>query len=150
MSNRTYRYFKGTPRYPFGHGLSDSRFSYADLVVSPSPLKAGDSLSVTATVTNLSDIPGDEVAQLYLEFPDLPGAPIRALRGFARVPLKARETKKVSFELSPRDLSHVTAEGVRIVGAGQYRVSVGGGQPNTGCPFISGTLEIRERVTLPK
>ena len=72
--------------------------------------------------------------QLYLTFPKLPGAPLRALRGFTRVHLRAGESRTVSFPLDDRDLSHVDAAGARLVGAGRYGVSVGGGQPGTGAP----------------
>ena len=74
---------------------------------------------------------GDEVAQLYLQYPDDPNSPIQALKGFDRVHVGPGETKHVTFTLSPRDLSTVTEKGERVVAAGNYSVFVGGGQPGT-------------------
>ena len=80
MKNRTYRYFEGQPLYPFGYGLSYSKFEYSNLRLSASTLNAGDPLSVDADVKNTSDRDGDEVVALYLSFPKSPYAPIHALR----------------------------------------------------------------------
>ena len=87
MKNRTYRYFDGQPLYPFGYGLSYSKFTYSNLKLSASELNAGDPLSVEVDIRNTSERAGDEVAELYLHFPKSAGAPIRALRGFTRVHL---------------------------------------------------------------
>ena len=89
MQTRTYRYFKGKPLYPFGYGLSYTTFSYSNLTLSKTAISAGDSLTADVTITNAGKREGDEVAQLYLTFPKVPGAPIRALRGFKRVHLKS-------------------------------------------------------------
>src|SRR5208337_129689 len=80
MKGRTYRYFQGMPLYPFGYGLSYTTFSYSGLTGPANAVPAGSPASFEVTVTNTGRRPGDEVAQLYLEFPDLPGAPLRALR----------------------------------------------------------------------
>src|SRR5258708_34363651 len=80
MKNRTYRYFEGQPLYPFGHGLSYSKFEYANLKLSAPTLNAGDPLSVEADVKNASERDGDEVVELYLRFQKSPYAPIHALR----------------------------------------------------------------------
>jgi beta-glucosidase len=93
MKNRTYRYFEGTPLYPFGYGLSYSQFSYSNLKLSTEQLNAGDPLTVEADVKNISDRDGDEVVELYLSFPKSPTAPIRALRGFTRVSVAAGATR---------------------------------------------------------
>src|SRR5665811_818540 len=85
MKNRTYRYFTGEPLYPFGYGLSYSKFAYSNLKLSTTNLTAGDSLDVDADVQNAGQRAGDEVAELYLTPPQVPGAPLRALRAFTRV-----------------------------------------------------------------
>ena len=133
MKGRTYRYFEGKPLYPFGYGLSYTTFSYSGLTV-PAKLAAGDLLVAEVTVTNTGSKAGDEVAQLYLNFPKVPGAPMKALRGFQRVHLEPGASQKVHFELKPRDLSMVTAAGEPVVAEGAYTISVGGGQPGTGAP----------------
>jgi beta-glucosidase len=142
MANRTYRYFKGQPLYPFGHGLSYSTFAYDGLELSTKTLPAGDSLRVKANVKNTSDRDGDEVVQVYLAFPKLGGAPVRALRGIQRIHLKAGEARTVEFTLDDRDLSHVSESGKRLVGAGAYDLSVGGGQPGAGSPLATAGFEI--------
>ena len=149
MSNRTYRYFAGTPLYPFGFGLSYSRFAYQHLKLDSTRIKAGESLQVSAAVRNLSARDGDEVVQVYLGFPKVPGAPVRALRGFQRVHLRAGEIKYVQFQLNPRDLSYVTEAGERAIGPGTYSVSVGGGQPGTGAALRQADFHILGQVKIP-
>ncbi|MFZ0266076.1 glycoside hydrolase family 3 C-terminal domain-containing protein [Caulobacter sp.] len=150
MAGRTYRYFEGTPVYPFGYGLSYTRFEYQPLKVEPASGGAGKGLRVTTSVRNVGARPGDEVAQLYLDFPDTPGAPRLALRGFQRITLKPGETRAVTFMLSPRDLSSVDLDGDRRVAAGGYRVSVGSGQPGGDAPSQSAAFVVDEEVGLPK
>jgi beta-glucosidase len=149
MKGRTYRYFEGTPLYPFGYGLSYTTFSYSGLSV-PSSLEAGNSLTAEVTVTNTGSKAGDEVAQLYLEFPKIPGAPLKALRGFQRVHLEAGASQKLRFELKPRDMSMVTEAGEPVVAEGAYTVFVGGGQPGTGAPVMTGSVNVKGTMTLPE
>ncbi len=90
------------------------------------------------------------MAQLYLEFPDVPGAPLRALRGFQRVHLEAGASQRVRFVLSPRDLSMVTDAGDPIVAEGEYAVSVGGGQPHSGAKVLTQTFKVKGKLKLPE
>jgi beta-glucosidase len=150
MKDRTYRYFGGIPLYPFGYGLSYTTFSYSGLTVPTSDVAAGSPVVAEVTVTNTGAKAGDEVAQLYLSFPDLPGRPLRALRGFQRVHLEAGTAQKLRFELQPRDLSMVTEDGEPIVAEGFYAISVGGGQPNTGIPVLTKIFNIKGKLTLPE
>jgi beta-glucosidase len=149
MKGRTYRYFAGTPLYPFGYGLSYTSFSYGGLSV-PKVMEAGSPLVAEVTVTNTGKKAGDEVAQLYLSFPNVPGAPLKALRGFQRIHLEAGASQKLRFELTPRDMSMITAAGEPIVAEGAYTLSVGGGQPNTGAPAVSGSFNVKDTITLPE
>jgi beta-glucosidase len=150
MKGRTYRYFEGKPLYPFGYGLSYATFSYSGLTLPKSAIKAGDPVAAGVTVTNTSKREGDEVAQLYLSFPKVAGAPLRALRGFNRVHLKAGESQTVQFELRDRDLSMVTEAGEPIIAEGNYSVSIGGGQPDTGAPSVAGTFQVKGSEKLPE
>jgi beta-glucosidase len=134
------RYFKGKPLYPFGYGLSYTTFSYTDLTLLKTTIGEGDPVTAEATITNTGKREGDEVAQLYLSFPSVPGAPLRALRGFKRVHLSPGESQKVRFELKDRDLSMVSEAGVPIIAEGSYSLSIGGGQPVTGVPAATGTF----------
>ncbi|MGA2570100.1 MAG: glycoside hydrolase family 3 C-terminal domain-containing protein [Terracidiphilus sp.] len=150
MKGRTYRYFKGRPLYPFGYGLSYTTFSYSNLTLPASPVAAGKPATAEVTVTNTGSRAGDEVAQLYLSFPKVAGAPIRALRGFQRVHLDPGQSQTVRFELKARDMSMVSEAGEPIIPEGKYSVSVGGGQPNTGAPAVAGTFEVQGSAVLPE
>jgi len=150
MQGRTYRYFRGTPLYPFGYGLSYTTFAYSSLTLPDAAINAGAPLNASVTVTNNGKAAGDEVVQLYIEFPDVPGAPLRALRGFQRVHLDSGASEKVDFHLNPRDLSMVTESGEIIVPQGKYTVSIGGGQPGTVAPSVSGDFEIDGQIFLPE
>nr|WP_225561556.1 glycoside hydrolase family 3 protein [Rhodanobacter sp. DHB23] len=129
MQGRTYRYFRGTPLYPFGYGLSYTHFAYATPTLSTQALKAGDTLQVSAELRNDGTRAGDEVVQVYLDAPPSPLTPRHALVGFQRVHLAPGESRRVDFTLSPRDVSSVDAAGTRTVEPGLYHVFIGGGQP---------------------
>jgi hypothetical protein len=131
-----------TPLWEFGYGLSYTTFAYSGLKLPQNPIKAGDLLTVEVTVTNTGRREGDEVVQLYLSFPQIPGAPLRALRGFKRIHLQPGESQNVLFELRSRDLSMVTEQGQIIVAEGSYTVSIGGGQPEIGSGSTQGHFRI--------
>jgi beta-glucosidase len=148
MRGRTYRYFAGTPVYPFGAGMSYTTFRYAPLRIEPVDGAPENGVVVTTEVANTGTRAGDEVAQLYLTPPAFDGAPRLALRGFQRLSLKAGERRQVSFRLAPRDLSFVTRDGIRQLTPGQYRLTVGSGQPGTGVAQQDGTLALKRTVVL--
>src|SRR5262249_17874880 len=136
--------------YPFGYGLSYSRFQYSNLKLLPTEIRAGDALRVEVDVSNTSDRDGEEVVQVYLSYPRLAGAAIRALVGFTRIQVLKRDTQHVRMDLAARDLSSVNEEGMRITSAGGYRLSVGGGQPGTGAPVVESSFTIRQDHIWPK
>jgi beta-glucosidase len=125
MKNRTYRYFKGDPLYPFGFGLSYSSFAYSGL----SAKRTAEGAQITATVKNTSKRDGDEVVQLYFAGGSDETASVRSLRGFQRIHLKAGESRKVTFTVAQVDLPKEKVE-----------ISVGGGQPLGATPFVKGSL----------
>ncbi|WP_414648282.1 glycoside hydrolase family 3 protein [Dyella sp.] len=149
MEGRTYRYFKGTPLYAFGDGLSYTHFTYAQPDLSTASLAAGDTLQVSAMVRNDGARAGDEVVEVYLDAPDVPAAPRHALVGFRRIHLQAGEQRRVVFALLPRQLSSVDALGHRAVVPGHYRVFVGGNQPEEG-GGVSASFAISGRAELPR
>jgi len=150
MKDRTYRYFSGTPLYPFGYGRSYSTFAYSGLKLDRPALQAGQSLTVEAEVKNTSARDGDEVAELYVTYPQLAGAPLRALRGFTRVHLAAGASTHVSFTVTPRDLSTVSPQGDRVIAPGEYHLSVGGGQPGTDAPTVGSSFQIKGELAVPE
>jgi beta-glucosidase len=148
MKGRTYRYYAGTPVYPFGAGLSYTSFRYAPLQVEPVGGVPENGVVVSTEVANTGTRDGDDVAQLYLTPPAFDGAPRLALRGFQRVSLKAGERRRISFTLSPRDLSFVTRDGIRQLTPGQYKLSVGSGQPGTGVAEQDASLTLSRTSVL--
>lgn len=130
MANRTYRYFTGKPLYPFGHGLSYTRFAYSMPKIGR-PVRAGAPVELSVNVSNRGERDGHEVVQLYVTRPQS-GAPLRSLAGFQRVFLKRGETRELRLTLAPEAFSVVGPDGARKVSAGKAVLWVGGGQPNTG------------------
>ncbi|MBW8323941.1 MAG: glycoside hydrolase family 3 C-terminal domain-containing protein [Prolixibacteraceae bacterium] len=145
MEGRTYRYFRQTPIYPFGFGLSYTRFGYADLNI-PAEAKVGDPITVSVTVTNKGERDGEEVVQLYItdEKASSP-RPIRQLEGFKRIALKKGESKKVEFTLEPRQLSMINDKDKQVIEPGYFTISVGGEQPG-----FTGTNKAETTETLTK
>lgn len=129
MEGRTYRYFRGDPLFPFGHGLSYARFRYHDLRV-PARFRAGDDVVVSVEVENAGEVEADEVVQLYVadEQASVP-VPLRSLAGFERVTLGPGERRRVSLTVPGDAFSLVDAQGRRVVEPGAFTVSAGGKQP---------------------
>jgi beta-glucosidase len=85
-----------------------------------------------------------------LKFPPVPGAPQVALRGFQRVHLDPGASQKVHFELENRDLGMVTTDGHPVIAGGEYTISIGGGQPDTGAPAVAGHFRVKGQIGLPE
>jgi beta-glucosidase len=150
MKGRTYRYFNGTPVYPFGFGLSYTSFAYSPLVIEPIGGSPENGIKVAVEIGNTGSRDGEEVAELYLTPPAFAGAPRLALRGFMRIALKAGEHRTVEFVLGPRDLSFVAEDGVRQIFAGTYTVSVGSGQPDATVAHASAVFTQTRVVKIPE
>jgi len=125
MKGRTYRYFKGDPLYSFGFGLSYSTFQYSGL----SAKRTATGAEIQVTVKNTSTRDGEEVVQLYVTGGAGEETPIRNLRGFQRIHLRAGQSRQVSFALGADDLPETKVE-----------ISVGGGQPLGDTPHVKGAL----------
>ena len=125
-----YRHFDKAgiePLFPFGHGLSYTKFTYANLQVSPSEFRPGDPVNVSVDVTNTGAREGEEVVQLYVHDnePKI-DRPVRELKGFAKVALKPGETKNVRLTVRARDLAYFDVPGHQWkADAGVYEVAVG-------------------------
>ena len=149
MKNRTYRYFTGRPDYPFGHGLSYTRFGYAALAA-PSAIRAGQGATVAVTVRNDGSVAGDEVVQLYVAPTNRADLPRRSLKGYERVRLAPGESRQVRFTLTPRDLAFADARGDMRVTPGRYRLWIGGGQEGTGAPGAATEVRMTGSTLLPR
>ncbi|MEQ1677618.1 MAG: glycoside hydrolase family 3 C-terminal domain-containing protein, partial [Chitinophagaceae bacterium] len=129
MTGRTYRYFTGEALYPFGYGLSYTTFKY-DMLKAPASIVKGKKVILSVRVTNTGKINGEEVVQLYVSTQNKNiRSPLKALKGFQRITLKAGESKLVTFTLTPADLSVVSEKGVLQQPKGKLMISIGGGQP---------------------
>jgi beta-glucosidase len=146
--SRTYRYFRGEVLYPFGYGLSYSRFTLGAPETNAKRIKAGASVLVTTTVHNASARAGDEVAELYIKPPQNGVSPAVELEGFKRVHLQGGESRRVQFTLSPRQLSEVDEKGNRAVTPGDYQIYVSDAQPEAETPAV--TIHISGTMALPK
>jgi beta-glucosidase len=144
MKGRTYRYFSGTPEYPFGYGLSYTNFHYSAPKVSGSRTDR----IVSVRVTNSGSRRGDEVVQVYVTPPPGGGVPLRSLKSFARISLAPGETRNVSFHLTPRDLAFADSKGTMRTRKGDYNLWIGGGQPGTGSPGVAARLTLAASVAV--
>ena len=131
MEGKTYRYFKGTPLYEFGYGLSYTTFEYSDIKLQPTA-NVKDVIKAQATVRNTGKVAGDEIVQLYSSrqkapYPDA----IRTLQGFARISLQPGESEIVTFEIKPEQLSIVDENNQMINPLGVLDISIGGKQPGS-------------------
>jgi len=141
MAGRTYRYFAGPVLYPFGFGLSYTAFAYSNLRIDPAPAGADQPVTVRADVENVGPRDGDEVVQLYVtDVQASVSVPIQSLQGFNRVHLKKGAKTTVTFTLKPEQLALVDNDDRRKVEPGEFRISVGGGQPGTGAASVSGSV----------
>lgn len=114
------------PLFPFGYGLSYTTFTYSNLQLSQQVIPLGSTLSITADITNDGSYDGTEVVQLYVQ--DITGSitrPVKELKGFKRVALKAGESKQVQFELSTDDLAFYGLDMKRKTEPGKFNVWVG-------------------------
>ncbi|WP_149194586.1 glycoside hydrolase family 3 protein [Luteimonas suaedae] len=144
MAGRTYRYFEGEPLYPFGHGLSYTRFDYANLRIDRDgdSVAPDDALTVQVDVRNTGERAGEEVVQLYLRplEPQRERA-LKELRGVQRIHLQPGEARTVAFTFTPEtDLRHYDDEaGGYAVDAGDYEAQIGAS---------SADIRVKERFTV--
>jgi beta-glucosidase len=131
MAGRTYRYSTVEPLYPFGFGLSYTRFTYGDLRLAHETICAGDALPFRVTLTNTGTVEADEVVQIYLSdlVSSVPGS-LCTLIGFQRVRVAPGESKPLEFTVTPEMMMLVDDEGKHRLEPGQFRVTVGGCSPS--------------------
>ncbi len=115
------------PLYPFGYGLSYTRFAYSDVKLSSNTLKPGGALTASVTVTNTGKTDGQEVVQLYIR--DVVGSitrPVKELKGFQKIALKAGESRTVQFRITENDLKFYNYDLKFVAEPGEFRVFIGG------------------------
>jgi beta-glucosidase len=150
---RTYMYFTGTPLFPFGYGLSYSKFTYANLATSASNLCQG-SMNVSVDVTNTGTLAGDEVVQLYVKYPgSAVPRPNKQLRGFSRVNIAAGATTTVTLPLLYKDIAYWdSTQSTWMAENGNIQILVGGSSDSSSltlsktvsvCSGIVGVIQAR-------
>ncbi len=123
MQGRTYRYFNGEVEYPFGFGMSYTKFDYA---WSHNPIIKHDSISFSINIKNTGNYNGDEVAQMYVYYPRIKGMPIEELKAFKRIPLKINEERIISFSVALSELKKWDdATNAWKLYSGNYTIAVG-------------------------
>ena len=136
-----------TPLFPFGHGLSYTRFEYTGLEISPREVGLRDTVSIKFKVKNVGDRVGDEVMQLYVRDPVATVTrPVKELKGFKRITLKPGEEKTVEFKLTLEDISFLNHEMRRVVEPGEIRVMVGSSSEDI---RLTGSFVVKEYVEFP-
>ena len=136
------------PLFPFGFGLSYSEFEYSDLKVATSGKRKNTKVNISLKVSNTSKVDGDEVVQLYIR--DMVSSvlsPVKQLRAFERVSIKAGETKTVQFELLPKELSLFDTEMKQKVEAGEFKLMIGASSEDI---KLETSFEIPETIILSK
>lgn len=154
---RTYQYYNGKPVYPFGYGLSYTNYEYSNLKLSQNTIDANGSINVSVDVKNTGSADGSEVVQLYVKAPGGNGTdlPIKQLKGFERVDLKAGESKTVTMSLNIPALHFFSESDQKIyVPAGTYTIVVGKNstdETNTAALTVTGSLksELDKVVAVP-
>ncbi len=143
MDGRTYRYFDGEVLYPFGHGLSYSSFSYANLILEKDEIGENDELTVSVEVSNQGKYDGEEVVQMYIRKPGSELVrPLKDLRGFERVFIKKGQTRVVTMSLGSDELEVYNIDkGDYQVEKGLYDILVGPSSDDT--QLLQATLEVR-------
>ncbi len=122
-----YRDIPNGPLYPFGFGLSYTTFAYSNFALSASEMTKTGKITATVTVKNTGNRDGEEIVQLYVR--DLVGSyvrPLKELKGFEKISLKAGESKTVSFTIDAAKLSYFDYDGNTLLESGQFKIFVGG------------------------
>lgn len=130
MDNRTYRYSTETPLFPFGYGLSYTKFKYGNLKLNKIEIRTGEPVEIKFDLTNTGSFEAEEVAQVYLsDIKATVKVPLHKLIAFKRISLKQEETREITFTLTPEMMKLVNDKGEVVLESGEFTVFVGGSSP---------------------
>lgn len=141
MENRTYRFMNSTPLYPFGYGLSYTKFDYSGLALDQDAVDAGSdfAVKVSVSVTNSGDRAGAEVVMLYVKDEEASvRVPNWELQGFQKIMLQPGESQRVEFTLARRQLALIGNDGKCVLEPGRFTIYVGGQQPDARSQELTG------------
>ena len=147
MKGRTYRYMQEEPLYPFGFGLSFTKFIYSEIKLTVPAIKKGQSVDVEVKVANSGNSDGDEVVQLYITNMEtsIP-TPLYSLKGVKRLFLKPGASERVKFTITPEMLTLINEKGESLMQAGNFKISVAGSLPGIRSEALGGAKA--QQVTL--
>ncbi|MEI6276559.1 MAG: glycoside hydrolase family 3 N-terminal domain-containing protein [Prolixibacteraceae bacterium] len=150
MVGRTYRYMEKEPLFPFGFGLSYTKFSYSNLKLSAEKIKKGESVTASFKVSNTGQLAGEEVTQLYITDQTASfRVPIQSLKGFKKISLEAGASQEISFIVTPELMSSVDESGKSVIGKGNILLTIGGASPGKrsldlgAAEFLKGTFVVK-------
>jgi beta-glucosidase len=148
MEGRTYKYIKEEPLFPFGYGLSYTKFQYSDLKLGPK-IQPGQKVSGTVTVTNTGNLAGDEIIQIYLKDDEASvRVPHHKLCALKRVSLKPQEAVTVSFTIDAEQFMIIKEDGTKDYEAGSFTVFAGGSQPDPFSETLNSTKTVNQKIIL--
>lgn len=140
-SGRSYVDGNGDPLFPFGYGLSYTSFEYSDLKIEPENPTIKDHVTVSLSVTNTGEKDGTEIVQLYInDVLSSVATPVKELKGFSKLHLKAGETQKVTMTLTPEHFSLINPEMQRVVEPGEFEIMLGSSSSDI---YLKDTITIK-------
>jgi beta-glucosidase len=142
MEGRTYRFFKGEPAYPFGFGLSYTRFAYSGLKVT----REAGGVALRVTVANVGTQAGDEVVQAYVSQQAEFRTPLRSLAGFKRITLGAGKSETVELWIDDAQLALTDPAGKQALHHGTMTIFVGGSQPDARSVMLMGRSPLSTQI----
>ncbi len=149
MDNRTYKFFKETPLYPFGYGLGYTSFAYSDMKADCEHIKAGDSVSVSVKVKNTGNVESDEIVQCYIRDEEASvRVPVHKLCQMKRVHLLPGEETEVEFTVDGKQFAVIGDDGEAFYESGSYTLFAGGSQPDEYSESLTGSKCVSVKVSL--
>jgi beta-glucosidase len=149
MKGRTYRFMQSEPMYPFGFGLSYTKFTYGDVKLSATTIKKKQPVTIEANVTNTGTTAGEEVVQAYItDLESSVSAPLFSLCGIKRLNLKPGESAVVKFTITPEMMMLVNLNGESILESGKFKVAVGGSLPTSRSETLGSAKPVEATFTL--
>jgi beta-glucosidase len=149
MRGRTYRYMKKKPLYPFGFGLSYTRFFYGPLRIKNPVAELGEEVTVETRVVNRGERQGEEVVQLYVSrLTGRSDLPLFELKDFTRITIGPKQEKTIGFTITPDMLEYVDRGGRRIAAPGDYLITVGGVSPGDWHKRLGAACSVQEKLKI--
>jgi beta-glucosidase len=147
MEGRTYKFLKEKPLYPFGYGLSYTEFNYEDLSLSTDKLRPGEEIYAEVSVTNIGDLEGDEIIQIYVKDDEATvRVPHHKLCGVRRVSLKPKENVTVSFTIAAEQFMIIMDDGSKVYEPGSFTIFAGGCQPDSYSQTLYGSKSLETKL----